>query len=357
MATSSLKWLILASVCLALLSGTQGMIHLPQFNTKKGGATGTKNLEQCLDKNPLMPQLKAKGVEIFQIPFETKKSCGGAFSKGGTCCNINDARKLLEDQKNHAMAVTEELFEEFGMVIEAFSTTREKIKKNLLVKAFKKVFKAKDSEKLDKYEGELRDFRQQIIPLQQKCTRKIMDFRAHSLCQICSNDSMKYFKEGRAKVSDEKCTEVLMHCVGAWRLMMKLIRRLKHFRIIGKFMDAFRSKKNKRFKVSFDSTDQIDDFFQKFNLRETVKHCENVNDCQNKDKRLICDRLISILQPMLVEAAQKAIIKREDRRLQQESYNSCAGGNSGWISSSNEVLTVMTTPSCCVGEEGSIMDA
>lgn len=156
--------------------------------------------ENCEDKNPMLSKIFTKIGTAGRPKKASKQFCSGLWESENTCCDEKELRIFAGDDKSESNQAVRKILTITNSTFNLLQRIPQKKIKN----------EVKDM-------GLLKLFNNTEFVLGQKdnlqkCADYTIHIRNSALCSICSGQSEKYFKDGKAIIALDSCIEMATHC-------------------------------------------------------------------------------------------------------------------------------------------------
>ena len=184
----------------------------------------------CLQKNPFLSVLQAKGLRVNQIskPFPSSSICKGEWKSYGTCCELESAVKYANDDKKRIKTAVERTIKNLNSIsfdfqyLQMISTSFYEQDKSSNVN---KLFGANNS-------NDIKQFYDNLVLMMSKnaledtlgkCWDKMINVRSSSICSTCSGRSDIFFINNKAALGESACSSIIKECSYSFKLMIETL--------------------------------------------------------------------------------------------------------------------------------------
>ena len=264
----------------------------------------------CSGKNPFLSILKSKGVVVEQSPIPEKTKCSNEWLSHGTCCEVNSLVQYAKEDAeriNQAVSVVHtELKSIFHGLRKLFTRTLLLLKR---LNSGKVILDKESTELLEIIRSpSIHSFRmmlyrwdhgnsQEVFASFPKCWNYMIKLRSNSLCFTCSGSSQKYFKDGKAIITQSTCSDIMDNCAESFSLTAKFIEG------IDTFVDhiAKLSIKIPNLKVLEQDFGKMAKHMKRLDLHKLSVQMESSKKKSTLIKDEMCSKLVTLGGPTFIE--------------------------------------------------------
>ena len=272
------------------------------FRSKSQSSVSTKKASRmgsqvgCFpDKNDFLTSLAEKNVRLLSQPQKVEK-CGKEWSRFGSCCDTQSLESYVREMNGRTDAAKKSFFDDVVALSRDIEGQTEVLNKHVselllpddeLVATVGNVVSS-----ISKSKGSLDDLLESFQTNQDQCLAKQLEFRAGSLCGVCSGRSLAFISGGKAIISLEACQATIETCDNYWRQLIEFVdtidsveaELLKVKELSGVNGDIFKSGKHKELLY----------FIRRAKLRSFLKSCSVAKNCNKTTATSICGLLMTI---------------------------------------------------------------
>lgn len=132
-----------------------------------------------------------------------------------------------------------------------------------------------------------------LVQQQTRCMAKINLIVGVSPCSICSGNSAQYFENGRLKMEERVCRDVLADCHHAWARLVDISKKVQTFsdlasKLVGADLDDPADSTSPKMGHA------IMNFAKKTDIWAELAACEDPENCPFQSAADLCERFISL---------------------------------------------------------------
>src|SRR3990167_3964689 len=158
---------------------------------------------------------------------------------------------------------------------------------------------------------DLQENKASLAAQQTQCMAKINLIIALSPCSICSSKGYDYFSQGKLKMEEAVCRDVITDCHGAWVKLVSISKKVQEFSslittLVGIDLDQQTVDSNGK---SVKLGHSIMSIAKEADLWNELSSCADPENCPFKDVADLCERFISLHEDNYAQKLSKRIKK------------------------------------------------
>ena len=310
-------------------------------------------------KNPFLTSLAAQGVKLLPTAVSHDKHCKSEWSGYGTCCDVNDLIEYTKKESSDFESKNKKLAWELnnlnflvGWNVYMVSTIKD-------FKPIKTLENGKKVKTLSPREIRIKEFSKfsaifhknwAILFIKKgKCIKKMNELRSASHCGTCSGRSEIFFNEGKAKMKESKCLQVIDQCHSYWNALIEIFEKLASISHL-----VARTNSRTSLKAHTTQSEYMSEWLKHNKITESLKKCKSSKACTLQQADSICRSLVSITNEKDFVSQSTSFLKEQAQDIKNEKKGKKVTSRILEISNFNLGLNsvFMTSDVCVVPDMG-----
>ena len=260
----------------------------------------------CVDKNPFIKNLAAKGVTVFSTPaVASSTTCFKEWSPHKTCCLASSlvayAANETQQMNSAVQGVSSELIA-LGNALNSFLTPVSSVWSTLNTSTANQTFQTDL--------GKLRAFTNSLVTLapadnlaQSQCSSRVQYLKGQSLCAACSGRSEALFSSQRLRITLQDCKKTVGACAYSWNRMVALVDHMVLAESIVKTLKYLFPKFLHT--IDMNKVAPLEAWIETKQVKVSIKNCVNSTSptCDLTSSKNLCENFISLQKKSFSEAA------------------------------------------------------
>lgn len=269
--------------------------------------------------NPLLERLTQMNlVSKLVYPYRTYSHCGDEWRDYGSCCHIdslgvlaklrNVHSKMLEETIDNELRVFQKFIESLQHVTESGDSTAHIMRDRL------------GSQKLKLFKTELKRWLEDLPKLSsvhKNCVSKLDNIKRSSYCSICSSRSAEFFLDGKLKVNEDDCRDIISQCSEYWSSLIRLDHFDEKFNVE---IELYKDLTDKQFEIP--DLAESGKMLAALGITNSLKKClgkdaHRTFKCSFNDVASICTKAAGFTQDLFIPKSEVANFKKVLSDLQE----------------------------------------
>lgn len=266
----------------------------------------------CLDKNPFIKNLAAKGVTVFSTPvLANSTTCFKEWSPHKTCCLASSlvayAAAETQQMTSAVQGVSSELIT-LGNALNNFLTPVSSVWSALNTSTANQTFQT-DLGKLRAFTNSLATLAPADNLAQSQCSSRIEYLKGQSLCAACSGRSEALFSSQRVRITLQDCKKTVSTCSYSWNRMVALVDHMVLAESIVKTLKYLFPKFLHT--IDMNKVAPLEAWIETNQVKVSIKNCVNVSSptCDLISSKNLCENFISLQKKSFSQAALSLVSK------------------------------------------------
>lgn len=262
----------------------------------------------CINKNPYLSLLKMYDVQIYDSPNFDSDKCGDEWKENGTCC----APDSLELYAKHKLGELSKITNSVTSTIQTVLDNMNKVCKVIHISKFNfwgrgDCLSLSSTDPARRFYSDLERVQSLFSMKDNKCVNTIGRMRSNAVCSICSGKSQEYFVGVKAKFWNTDCLTVIDDCRDFWNGAINFLSQIRNF-ISNRNTKQFESVLQSFFQTT--TITEYVDFYTGAHVLKNLQNCPNSSNCPVEYQIAICDNMVSLINPSLMDAINMILNKR-----------------------------------------------